>query len=138
MSALPKVASSFATDCKKCGFERMHRVLTHPTATSAKVECEICKTKSTYKLDQGGKVAKKPSTKKPKKDAATIANEAFLKLKEKLGGSKAKPYRMADAYSVDMVIEHPKFGTGFVVTSLGEKIEVAFEDANRALVQNRK
>lgn len=141
MPSLPKVASSFSLECKKCGFERYHRVLAHLSATSAKVECEICKSKKTYKQDEGGRVAKKPSAKKTKKESASTAsvgNDAFIKLKEKLGTGKTKPYRMADSYTVDMLIEHPKFGVGYVVTSLGEKIEVAFEDANRALVQNRK
>ncbi len=138
MSALPKVASSFPYDCTKCGLERYHRVLTHTDARTAKIECEICKAKKTYKLDEGGKVAKKPSAKKAKKDAAPTGNDVFLKLKEKLGAGKARPYRMADEYSSDMIIEHPKFGTGYVITALGQKVEVAFEDANRALVQNRK
>ena len=140
MSALPKVASSFSLECKKCGFERYHRVLAHVDARTAKVECEICKAKKTYKLDEGGRVAKKAGAKKTKKETAaeSVRNEIFLKLREKLGSTKSKPYRMAEVYEVDMVIEHPKFGTGYVVNSVGERIEVAFEDANRALVQNRK
>ncbi|MEK6555911.1 MAG: hypothetical protein AABZ31_11755, partial [Bdellovibrionota bacterium] len=133
-----KVASSFALECTKCGFERFHRVLTHVDSRTAKVECEICKAKKTYKLDEGGKVAKKPSVKKAKKDVAPTGNDSYLKAKEKLGEGKPRPYRMADAYAVDMLIAHPKFGEGYVITSLAEKIEVAFEDANRALVQNRK
>ena len=139
MSALPKVASSFSYECKKCGFERFHRVLTHVDSKTAKIECEICKSKKTYKLDEGGKVAKKASAKKSKKEAASsTGNDMFVKLQEKLGTGKPRPYRMADAFAVDMLIEHPKFGMGYVVASLSEKIEVAFEDANRALVHNRK
>lgn len=84
-------------------------------------------------------MAKKASTgKRTKKEAAAAGNEVFLKLKERLGNAKARPYRMADSFPVDTAIEHPKFGLGFVYTSVGQKIEVAFEDTNRALVQNRK
>lgn len=117
----------------------MHRVLSHTSATSAKVECEICKSKKTYKLEaEGGSMAKKATTPRKKKEKAPTANDIFLKLKEKAGSAKARPYRMADTYTTDMMIEHPKFGVGFVVTAGLDKIEVAFEDANRALVQNRK
>lgn len=80
----------------------------------------------------------KKATKRAKKAAAPTGNEVFVKLREKLGGAKARPYRMADSFPVDSAIEHPKFGLGFVFASSGQRIEVAFEDANRALVQNRK
>lgn len=83
-------------------------------------------------------MAKKATTPRKKKEKAPTANDIFLKLKEKAGAGKARPYRMADTYTTDMMIEHPKFGVGFVVAALVDKIEVAFEDANRALVQNRK
>lgn len=83
-------------------------------------------------------MAKKAATPRKKKEKAPTANEVFLKLKEKAGSGKARPYRMADSYAAEMMIEHPKFGVGFVVVALADKIEVAFEDANRALVQNRK
>jgi hypothetical protein len=85
-------------------------------------------------------MAKKAGTGKPrgKKAAAALANENFAKMKEKLGSSKARPYRMSESFPVDCAIEHPKFGVGFVMSSSAQKIEVAFEDSNRALVQNRK
>lgn len=84
-------------------------------------------------------MAKKAGTKRTKKDASSsTGNDVFVKLKEKFGNAKARPYRMAETFPVDCAIEHPKFGLGFVYTSAGQKIEVAFVDANRALVQNRK
>lgn len=85
-------------------------------------------------------MAKKAGTGKTraKKAAASTGNEVFEKMKEKLGGAKTRPYRMTESFPIDCAIEHPKFGVGFVFSSAGQKIEVAFEDANRALVQNRK
>ena len=65
-------------------------------------------------------------------------NPRFVELSGKLESAKAQPYRMASVYIVDSKIEHPKFGVGFVVASFPDKIEVAFEDANRNLVQGRK
>jgi hypothetical protein len=139
MQTLPKVASSFSLECKKCGYERFHRVLTHVDSKTAKVECEICKSKKTYKLNEGGSMAKKAASPRKKKEKSeSTGNDVFAKMKEKAGSGKARPYRMADTYAPEMMIEHPKFGVGFVITSVQDKIEVAFEDTNRALVQNRK
>lgn len=85
-------------------------------------------------------MAKKATSKKPKasEKAAAAANARYVELAEKLDGAKAQPYRMANVYPVESKIEHPKFGVGFVVTSLPDKIEVVFEDLSRQLVHGRK
>ena len=149
MSALPKVASNFTTDCKKCGQERYHKVLAHVSATSAKVECEVCHSKKTYKVSEGKssvakaktKASTKSTAKKKTKSAAAaeaMQNERYKELFERAGDAKAQPYRMANMYPVDAKIEHPKFGVGFVALSLPDKMEVVFEDVSRQLVQGRK
>ncbi len=153
MNNLPAVASNYFVECKKCGQERYHKVLTHVGEDTAKLECEVCHTKKTLKMSEGvpveKKAAKKPSTKAPKKPtlsraekaavaAASAANARFIELQEKIGEQKAQPYRMASNFNVDMKIEHPKFGVGFVVMSLTDKIEVVFQDTSRQLVHGRK
>lgn len=142
MNALPKVASNFLTYCKKCDQDRYHKVLAHVSATSAKIECEVCHSKKTYKLNEGSPVAKakKVSAKRKSKEAAAaeVQNAKFKELADKLGEAKPQPYRMANVYPIDSIIEHPKFGIGFVTLSLPDKIEVVFEDLNRQLVQGRK
>lgn len=153
MSNLPAVASNFFVECKKCGQERYHKVLTHVGEHTAKLECEVCHSKKTMKFSEDGsvekKAAKKASAKGPKKPtlsraekaaaaAATAANARFIELQEKMGELKAQPYRMASQFNVDMKIEHPKFGVGFVVMALNDKIEVVFQDTSRHLVHGRK
>jgi len=142
MASLPKVASNFFTECKKCEQDRYHKVLTHLTSASAKLECEVCHSKKTYKLNEGKVTvakAKKASTRKPKAQVALEAqNTRYRELSEKVGESKVQPYRMTNIYTIDTKIEHPKFGVGFVVASLPDKIEVVFEDSARHLVQGRK
>ena len=144
MSNLPKVASNFYTLCNKCEQERYHKVIAHITANSAKIECEVCHSKKTYK-DEGkkivakGKKSAKPSKKKASGPSlAEVQNAKFKELHAKIGDVKAQPYRMASLYTVDTKIEHPKFGVGFVAASFPDKIEVVFEDVNRNLVQGRK
>ena len=146
MNALPSVATNFFTDCKKCAQDRYHKVLAHVDSKTAKLECEVCHSKKNFKLSEGKTVAKKASPKKPSatkaakaaEAAASAANAKFLELQEKIGEQKAQPYRMASTFNVDAKIEHPKFGVGFVTTALPDKIEVAFQDMSRQLVQGRK
>lgn len=178
MNELPKVASNIYIECKKCGQERYHKVLTHVNEASMKVECEVCHGKRTYKMSEGkdklknkpkatAKNTEKNTEKNTDVDVASDSNEAikpakvakprksskrapkgpsqieiqnakFKELFEKYSAAKSQPYRMANVYSVDTKIEHPKFGVGFVSSSLPDKIEVVFEDVNRNLVQGRK
>lgn len=141
MSLLPKVASNFFTTCKKCDQERYHKVLTHVSESTAKLECEVCHSKKTVKFNQGSVVAKKAKKTggKTKAEAAAAATNALYNdLLEKRGTEKSQPYRMSQVYQTDATIEHPKFGVGFVVQSLPDKIEVVFQDASRHLVQGRK
>ena len=81
------------------------------------------------------KAAKKKTTRRKKADDG---NALFKELEEKLAGQQAQPYRMNTEFPVNCMIEHPKFGVGFVFSSTPTKIDVAFQDINRALVQNRK
>lgn len=83
--------------------------------------------------------AKKPTKKRTKGPSAEeVQNARFKELADKIGEAKPQPYRMTNVYTVDTVIEHPKFGVGFVTLSLPDKIEVVFQDVNRHLVQGRK
>ncbi len=76
--------------------------------------------------------------KKKKAAAAADGNPMYKDMEEKLGQKSKEPYRMSNEYPVNTVIEHPKFGVGFVFAVTPEKIDVAFHDGNRSLVQNRK
>ncbi len=81
--------------------------------------------------------AKKKTTKRAKSSDGDV-NQLFKELSEKFTEATPQPYRMTSEYSVNILIEHPKFGLGFVFASAPQKIDVAFKDANRSLVQNRK
>lgn len=143
---LPAVAKSFFTMCKKCEGDRYHRVLAHKTATSAKIECEICKSVKTYSL--------------PKKSSASTGTR---KLSGAAGAASAKkvaasarshtgqyeiyntnrmkdeptPYSTKGTFKETQKIDHAKFGIGFVVKAYNEKIDVIFSDEIRTLLHNR-
>lgn len=143
---LPAVASKFHTFCKKCDSDRYHVVLTHPTSSSAKLQCEVCKAKSTYKLPKAGAV---PGAKKltgaaaKRKEASQTAkknahNTEYNQLLEASKTTDAQKYNMKLKFAVNQQIDHPKFGVGVIRSAQHDKIEVVFPDEVRMLVHNRQ
>jgi len=129
---LPKVASNFYYACKKCDKETFHVVLAHSAEDSAKLECEICGSKKTYKLPS-------LSTRGRSKKASlrSSAESAWKMLNEKIGMDNKTAYKMTNSYEPDTCIDHVKFGVGFIKSTTSGKIEVVFDDAIRLLVHNR-
>lgn len=140
---LPAVASRIYVDCKKCEAERYHIVLAHTNSTSAKVECEVCHSKKTYKLPKAGaaKEKKAPTGAAAKRKAASMeakANAHRDEYNNLMAAAKDEAsYNMKLKFTVNQKVKHPKFGTGVVRTLSPEKIEVVFEDGVRMLVHNR-
>lgn len=142
-NVLPPVAKSFHTFCKKCDADRYHRVLAHTSATSAKIECEICKSKKTYTLPKAGSsMAKKSTTGGTKKvavrkSANTHADE-FNALMLNRGAEKGLPFSIKTKFEMDQKIDHPKFGPGFVKTVQADRIDVMFEEELKTLMHNKQ
>jgi hypothetical protein len=132
-TTLPAVASNFLAQCKKCESERYHKVLAHKTPTSAQIQCEVCKKKSTFKLAKPAK----PKKAKKKTSAKTPAGPTWASLKEEIGVDTVSPYKMSANFKAKTAIEHPKFGIGFITTALPQKIDVVFEAGPVSLVHNR-
>lgn len=143
---LPPVAKSFYTLCKKCEGDRYHRVLAHKTSTSAKIECEICKSVKTYSLPKTGSDA--PSARRLSGAAATnAAKKAASSAKSHTGqyeifnsnnmGKEATPYSIKGNFKESQKLNHVKFGIGFVVKAYQDKVDVIFTDEVRTLMHNR-
>ena len=136
ITTLPAVAKKIYYPCKKCECERYQVVISHTGPTSARLECEVCKSKTAFKLEEPKRtrtaVPKKPSAKS--RAASHVAR--FTELRDK-NNEKPKPYSMKQSFEVGAVLDHPKFGTGFVIAISGVAIQVLFEDEERSLVHNR-
>lgn len=129
MTELPPVAKSFSTFCKKCDCERYHLVIAHKTADSAKVECEVCKRKSTYSTKK--KLVSKARVKK------TTSLSNWAEVATNLDKEGAEKYMISGSFPEKSTIEHPKFGFGYVMKAVPERIEVVFEEGIKTLIQNR-
>lgn len=140
---LPPVAKSFYTLCKKCEAERYHKVIAHKTSTSAKLECETCKSVKTYTLPKTGSDA--PSARRL--SGATTAKTKVPSAKSHVGqfeiynsnnmGAEAVPYSIKGSFKESQKLNHVKFGIGFVVKVYSDKVDVIFSDEVRTLMHNR-
>ena len=64
--------------------------------------------------------------------------EFFTKLSAKFPDAKPKKYELRASFLKHELVDHSKFGMGFVVEVLSpNKVEVIFKDGLRKLVQNR-
>lgn len=136
MNQLPAVAKKVYFRCSKCETDRYQVVLTHTSLTSAKLECEVCKSKNSFKLEEPKRtrsaVPKKPSTKG--RAASHVAKWGQLRDNN---AEKPTSYNMKKEFEVGAALDHPKFGLGFVVNVTEAAIQVIFEDEQRQLVHNR-
>ncbi len=143
LTALPPVAKSFHTFCKKCNAERYHIVLTHTSPTSAKIECEICHSKKTFTLTKVGSMAKKKATTKGtrkvgvRKTKNSHADE-FSALMSNRGDEKGIPFSIKTKFEKDQKIDHSKFGPGFVKSIMIDRMDVMFEEEVKTLMHNKQ
>ena len=85
-------------------------------------------------------VAKKKPRKKARKKSTRA--EASLSWEDDVAGadqSKARPYRITDAFEVGELVTHPKFGLGRVVEILGDtKVAILFEAGQKTMIQRHQ
>jgi|JI10StandDraft_1071094.scaffolds.fasta_scaffold592230_2 hypothetical protein len=142
LTELPPVAKSFHTFCKKCDVDRYHKVLAHTNETTAKIECEVCHSKKTFKLPKAKKLT---STGKPRAARAPSASQRksnhqseYNSLVDSLAAMEEKPYSLKAKFEIANKINHPKFGIGVVRSVQPDKIEVVFSDEVKLLIHNRQ
>ncbi len=136
-SSLPTVAKKVFYKCKKCETDRYQVVIAHATPKSARLECEVCKTKNLMAIVEPKK--SRSAVPKKKASASKVASDLarWQDLRSSING-KPLPYNMKAVFETGAALEHPKFGIGFVIHSTVASIHVIFEDAERSLVHNRQ
>lgn len=136
---LPPVAKSIFVDCKKCEAERWHKVLAHTSATSAKLQCEVCGSKKAFSLAKAGSKAKTPrkTGEAVMSRSRSAHNDEYQSLLSEHSKADTSPYNMRMKFDSKGKLEHPKFGVGVIRNVIGDRIEVVFSDEVRMLVHNR-
>lgn len=130
--------------CCACGSMHKHRP---PRVQKAETSATVVK-RSGGKVSPvrkagatGGSTARTPrrtAASKKKAAAAAVNSEAVRKLWEKALQARSenapKPYSMQGEYELDDVIEHPKFGTGYVCELVDtDKVKILFQCGEKLL-----
>ncbi len=124
--------------CTKCKLELGHTITAIVDNKPKKVKCNTCNGLHNYrsKPPEPGKTTIKRAGRK-RKTPEEIYNEHITRLS---GGepAPARKYKTDDSFTVDELIDHPKFGVG-VVTAIVKinKVETLFKDGTRLLIQNQ-
>lgn len=136
MIHLPEVAKKVYYPCNKCETNRYQVVLAHTGPSTARLECEVCKTKNAFKMEEPKLPKASRATAGKKKTKGSSHASKWVQLRDANSGQPTS-YNMKKEFEVGAALEHPKFGLGFVVQSNIQAIQVIFEDEERSLVHNR-
>jgi hypothetical protein len=134
---LPPVAKSFYMFCKKCDGDRYHTVLAHTNSTTAKMQCEICKSKKNYSLPKKTSTRKPGSTNSTKTSRAKSHTGEYENRTQNQSSKEAIPYSTKTVFIEKQKIQHPKFGIGFVQKAAIDRIDVIFSDEVKVLIHNK-
>ena len=133
--------------CPSCGRDRTHTVMVAHDGLVQEVRCRECKAVHPYKRPLVSKKPEKPSKAHPRPRAAKPKKaepkhqgppQAWEDRVIGCDPEAVRPYSAREAFAIDDVLSHPKFGLG-VVTELQPdgKIDVAFKEGLRRLVHGR-
>ena len=134
LNTLPPVARKVYHPCNQCEVERYQVVLAHTNSKTARLECEVCHTKNTLKVGTPAKNSKKKTASKSSRGGHKVRWEELTQN----ASQDPAPYNMREAFEVETLIDHPKFGLGVVTALTTNSIQVVFEDQERSLVHNRQ
>jgi hypothetical protein len=134
-----EVGSDIEAYCPKCKGDTSHTVITKYEDEIRRVQCSPCGDVHGFRKPRGEAEEDIPEPVAAKKRATTKKptwDEARAKLGEKKV-SNPRPYSIRDTYTENDIVNHPKFGVGFVTEISENKAEITFQDERRVLIHNR-
>jgi hypothetical protein len=133
-----EVGSDVEAYCPKCKADTTHVVISKYEDEIRRVQCNPCGDVHSFRKPRGETEEDVPEPVAARKRALLKKpnwEEFFAKHSEK----HARPYEFREQYRENLILVHPKFGTGFVSEVVSEsKVELTFKDGRRILVHNRK
>lgn len=133
-----EVGSDVEAYCPKCKADTTHVVISKYEDEIRRVQCNPCGDVHSYRKPRGEVDDDMPEPVAARRRAALkkLTWEEFF---AKHGEKPAKPYEFRELYKENIILDHPKFGKGFVSEVVSDsKVEITFKDARRVLVHNRK
>jgi Zn ribbon nucleic-acid-binding protein len=133
-----EVGSDVEAYCPKCKADTTHVVISKYEDEIRRVQCNPCGDVHSYRKPRGEVEDDVPEPIAAKK-RAQIKKLNWEEFFAKHGNKVAKPYEFRELYKENVIVEHPKFGKGFVSEVVSDsKVEITFKDSRRILVHNRK
>jgi hypothetical protein len=133
-----EVGSDVEAYCPKCKGDTTHVVISKYEDEIRRVQCNPCGDVHSFRKPRGDVEDDVPEPIAAKK-RAMLKKQSWEEFFAKHSEKHAKPYEFREAYHENVIVTHPKFGTGFVSEILSDsKAEITFKDARRVLVHNRK
>lgn len=130
--------------CGKCELNLAHTIIAMVGPKIIKVKCNTCGGEHQYRGVQPlvkaqsfaapRRTAAPGAPRKPSTPAITLSWDDQFKGKDL---TKAKKYSPRETFGVDDVVDHPTFGLGLVRAVRGDKVEVAFKQADKVLVHGK-
>jgi len=133
-----EVGSDVEAYCPKCKGDTTHVVISKYEDEIRRVQCNPCGDVHSFRKPRGDVEDDVPEPIAAKK-RAMMKKQTWEEFFAKHSDKNAKPYEFREHYHENVIVTHPKFGSGFVSEILSDsKAEVTFKDSRRVLVHNRK
>jgi len=133
-----EVGSDIEAYCPKCRADTTHVVITKYEDEIRRVQCNPCGDVHSYRKPRG-ELDEEPPEPLAARRRAQAKKPTFDECMAQAKGETPRQYGFRETYAQGEVVDHPKFGLGFVSDLLGDdKLEVTFKDGRRILVHNRK
>ena len=130
-----RVGGDTLSYCTRCKMELAHVIVSMLKDRPVKVLCKTCKTEHRYRSSAPAMsvAAILAGPKKAPKVALRVA-EVWEKKMSETKGKASRPYNVKESYKQGEVIDHSKFGLGFIEEVRVGKISVLFKDESRTLI----
>src|SRR6266404_2902408 len=132
------VGAEVEAHCPKCKADTTHVIISKYEDEIRRVQCNPCGDVHAYRKPRGDVEDDVPEPIAAKK-RAMMKKHSWDEFFAKHSDKNAKPYEFRERYHDNVIVNHPKFGKGFVSEVVSDsKVEITFKDARRVLVHNRK
>ena len=133
-----EVGSDVEAYCPKCKADTTHVVISKYEDEIRRVQCNPCGDVHSFRKPRGETEDDVPEPVAAKK-RALLKKPGWEDFFAKKNVHDPKPYEFREHYRENAIVNHPKFGVGFVSEVVSDsKVEITFKDARRILVHNRR
>lgn len=133
-----EVGSDVEAYCPKCKADTTHVVISKYEDEIRRVQCNPCGDVHSFRKPRGETEDDVPEPVAAKK-RALLKKPGWEDFFAKRHSHDPKPYEFREHYRENAIVNHPKFGVGFVSEIVSDsKVEITFKDARRILVHNRR